>query len=254
MVDAVKGLRTDYEQTHPELAAFKAWASDARKQADKAGGTASWRVQMARENPNAAQYFGRQGDAIRRRVGKGLTPSQLSAELDKASFTLSAYLAYEGRQEKLADPSPAKTDVPILGPMGTGTGSGSGTGGQNETFSAKLARVVPATLAALGRANADASARSGHPIDVLNQPEAIRAWLLAKYPDLTSDDARIAFEYLDWSAARRAQGLNDSQAAYVREQGWQANNAAPPNALQVALQGGANTPYANRFAPSLTGR
>jgi hypothetical protein len=137
--------------------------------------------------------------------------------------------------------------------MGGGGGGGSGLGGQDETFSAKLARVVPETMAALAAANADASSRSGHPVDVMHQPDAIKAWLLNKYPDLTTDEARIAFEYMAWAEQRRSQGLNDSQTAYVREQGWNANNPSPPNALEVMLQGAPGHSYDRRMAPSLTG-
>ncbi|MDP9363721.1 MAG: hypothetical protein M3Q10_05755, partial [Chloroflexota bacterium] len=97
---ALLDARETFEQSHPEYAAYKAWADAVRDMPD----LAAWREQTARGNPNYGAWL-REREAYLRTQHPNDEAGYRRA-LDQASVSPDAYLAHRGVRLRAYDPNP----------------------------------------------------------------------------------------------------------------------------------------------------
>jgi hypothetical protein len=73
----------------------------------------------------------------------------------------------------------------------------------------------------MAQANAALSEQLGVPnVDYRSLPPPVQAAAAGMVQGLGTEEVRIAEDYLMWATQRQVQGLDASQSAYLREQGW----------------------------------
>lgn len=218
-VAAVQEARRSYRDTHPEYAAYTAWASDVR---DYAGGPLGFWEDLARGNPNAARWF------------HALEPMPAD-DLDQKLTSVEAYMAFAGVQPTVYDPAPIAVNDPASIPYNP---AGTGAGGPRWTPKDPAQKIADDLV----KYQQDVALYNQQVASVIGQPinmDGLNPMARAAYdrnmrgigitPPSLSADARAYFE---WQAAQPA-GADTSIAAFLR---WRASftNGTGGNVLDPA--------------------
>lgn len=110
--EQMASLRRSYRAKNTEFGQFKDWQNQMEDlQALHGGSLAEYRRVVVQQNPAARQFFAEQIDRLE---GKGLSPAQMEAELDRITLSSNAWFAINGRAKMQYDPQ--------RGPGSAGTG------------------------------------------------------------------------------------------------------------------------------------
>lgn len=108
-IDYVYRIQTAYEQTHPEYGQFKGWQDQMNSLKTSMGGSLDeYRRQAIRQNPNAANYFTRMIAGIK----EDYPQEEWSAEIDRQTTNMNAYLSITGVPQNRFDPGPSPMTPP----------------------------------------------------------------------------------------------------------------------------------------------
>lgn len=202
-------VRGIYEDTHPELGAYRAWSRDTRTQW---GTPAAFRTAAVKTNANYAAWVDREMNRMR---ADNLTPSEMTDKLDGETFGMNAYMAYMGIQSSRYDPTPLATGAPPpVASEGAPLGGITGGGGYGYAdWGSRVRKAITETDAALRVAQQYTGA------NMLQVPEEIRKGVMAQpgFPAAGQlpSDAWIYEDYINFYHDQKAAGGNTSIDAFI---------------------------------------
>lgn len=204
-------IRDMYSDTHPEYGGYRTWRSETNKQW---GNAQAFRESAVKSNPSYAYY-------IKQRTAKyrkdGLSPSEMLEKLDSDTYSMDAYMAYQGIPKTRYSPEvgTGAPPLPLASEGATGSGLGGGTTGGGSTDVPVAERVQAALLD--GRAVRQEQIRilGVDPNELIPQ---MRDQVMKELPEsaLPGSDYWIYEEFRQFSAAAQQSGGDGSVEAFIK--------------------------------------